>query len=216
MNKISESMNFDFEFISPMEVDFEESAIGVALVKGTLLSEGISRNGNLYTLDQMGKIASSAEGVPIYYGTMNKRIDGVNVENAHANIEPHRVGEIMKTWIEESGRKIKFIAKIFSTDLFPHLVEEIKQGWGVSIGGKGDAQYIIDSMKRVLTKVFNLTVNHVQLLRPETPRGQEEAQIECADQKEFQESMLFHELPEPNFKVKEIRMREGDSVTFSI
>lgn len=213
-----EEMNFTFEFTSPMEVDVAETAIGVAIIKGTLLSEGISRNGNLYSLDQMEKIAKTAEGAPIYYGVMSTPtlMNGVPVKNAHANIEQNLVGQIMQTFLDPIAKKIRFIAKLFSTEQFPHLIEEVKQGWGVSIGGKGKARFVLDALGRILTKIFDLTVNHVQLLRPETPRGQEAAQIESAEPKEIQESMIFYELPKPNFQVKEIKVHEGDSVTFEI
>jgi hypothetical protein len=210
-------MNFTFEFTSPMEVDVAETAIGVAIIKGTLLSEGISRNGNLYTLDQMEKIAKTAEGAPIFYGTMANSIkNGVPVKNAHANIEPNLVGQIMQTFLDPIAKKIRFIAKLFSTEQFPHLIEEVKQGWGVSIGGNGKARFVLDALGRILTKIFDLTVNHVQLLRPETPRGQESAQVESAEPKEIQESMIFYELPKPDFQIRELKLREGDSVTFKV
>lgn len=211
-----EEMNFTFEFTSPMEVDVAESTIGVAIIKGTLLSEGISSNGNLYTLDQMEKIAKTAEGAPIYYGTMMRTMNGIPVKNAHANIIPNLVGQIMQTFLDPIAKKIRFIAKLFSTEQFPHLIKEVKQGWGVSIGGKGRARFVLDSLGRILTKIFDLTVNHVQLLRPETPRGQNAAQVESAEPKEIQESMMFYELPKPDFQVKEVKVREGDSVTFEI
>ena len=213
----NEEMNFTFEFTSPMEVDVAETAIGVAIIKGTLLSEGISRNGNLYTLDQMEKIAKTAEGAPIFYGTMaNSIMNGVPVKNAHANIEPNLVGQIMQTFLDPFTKKIRFIAKLFSTEQFPHLIEEVKQGWGVSIGGRGKARFVLDALGRILTKIFDLTVNHVQLLRPETPRGQESAQVESAEPKEIQESMIFYELPKPDFQIRELKLREGDSVTFKV
>lgn len=215
---IDEEMNFSFEFTSPMEVEIAETAIGVALIKGTLLREGISRNGNIYSLDQMEKIAKTAEGAPIFYGTM-LRIDentGLRNKNAHANVQPNFVGQIMQTFLDPIARKIRFIAKLFSTEEFPHLIEEVKQGWGVSIGGKGRARFVLDSFGRILTKIFDLTVNHVQLLRPETQRGQEEAQVESTEMREIQESMVFYELPKPDFQIKEIRLREGDSITFEI
>jgi len=213
----NEEMNFTFEFTSPMEVDVAETAIGVAIIKGTLLSEGISRNGNLYTLDQMEKIAKTVEGAPIFYGTMaNSIMNGVPVKNAHANIEPNLVGQIMQTFLDPIAKKIRFIAKLFSTEQFPHLIEEVKQGWGVSIGGRGKARFVLDALGRILTKIFDLTVNHVQLLRPETPRGQESAQVESAEPKEIQESMIFYELPKPDFQIRELKLREGDSVTFKV
>jgi len=218
-NEIDEEMNFTFEFTSPTSVDVEESAIGVALIKGTLLAEGMSRNGNLYTLDQMEKIARTAEGAPIFYGTMEK-IDpntGVNTKNMHANIEPMKVGKILQTFLDPIARKIKFIAQIVASEMFPHLIEEVKHGWGISIGGSGKACFVFDkTFKRILTKVMDLTVNHVQLLPPSLPRGQDAAQVEGdPEPRDFQESMVFYELPpEPKVNITEIHLGAGTKIEF--
>ena len=212
-------MNFQFEFTSPTFVEIEESSIGVALIRGTLLAEGTSRNGNLYTLDQMEKIAKTAEGAPIYYGTMEK-IDpntGVKTKGMHANIEPTRIGKIMTTYLDLVARKIKFVAQIVANEMFPHLIEEVKHGWGISIGGSGKAYFVFDkTFKRILTKVMDLTVTHVQLLPPTVIRGQDVAQIEGdPEPRDFQESMIFYELPpEPKVHVTEIHLGAGTKIEF--
>lgn len=216
-NIVNEVMNFQFEFTSPMFIDLEETNIGVAIIRGTLLAEGISKNGNLYTFDQLQHIAETAEGVPIYYGTTTKLNPntGILTDNMHNNLGENIVGKIMKTWVDAVDRKIKFIAQLVANANFPNLIEQVKKGWGVSIGGKGTARFIVDSLKRVVTKIIGLTVNHVQLLSPDTSRGQEQAQIEEIN-RDVQESMMFHNLPKAKIDITEIHIGEGTSVNFDI
>lgn len=187
MTMIEESMKFYFEFTSPLLIEIEESLLGVAMVTGTLLSEGISKNGNLYTLDEMEQIARTAKGVPIYFGTMRKinPNTGKLTANMHQNIEDAKVGEIFETWVDKIARKIKFRAHIIDNPNFPNLIDQVKRGWGVSIGGKGLGQKFIDASGRIITKIMNMIVNHVQLLEPDTPRGQDEATVEDAEPKQF-------------------------------
>lgn len=186
-------MRFDFEFTSPVFVEVEESGTGVAMISGTLLAEGMSRNGNLYTVDEMENIAKTVKGAPIYFGTMTKMDSntGLLTKNMHANVEPNLVGRIMECFYDKIAKKIKFIAHILNTEKYPHLVEEVKHGWGVSIGGKGIGRTLIDMAGRLITKILGLRVSHVQLLAPDVPRGQDAAQVESKEIKEVQESMLI-------------------------
>jgi hypothetical protein len=193
MTTIQESMGFDFEFTSPLAIEVEESLLGVAMITGTLLAEGLSKNGRLYTLDEMEQIADTAKGVPIYYGTMKKWLNGQLTNNAHANVEETRVGEITETWIDKLARKIKFRAHIVNSSNFPNLVDQVKKGWGVSIGGKGMAQRLIDTAGREIMKIIDMIVSHVQLLEPNTPRGQDEAQVEDSEPKMIEESFSWVE-----------------------
>lgn len=194
-----EEMTFDWQHISPVALDIEEAEQGVAIIKGTLLSEGVTGNGHLYTLDEMESIARQAEGVDIYYGTMTKFEEsvGMYVKNAHADVDENKVGKIMKTLFDRAARKITFIAQILNTDKFPDLINKVKKGWGISVGGKGKGRFILDSLGRLVTKVCGMQVNHVSLLDPNTPRGQQSAQVESEPiTQEFQESMVIYELPQ--------------------
>lgn len=186
---------FIWEFASPTVIDIEETEQGVAIIKGTLLAEGVTKNGNLYTIDEMEGIAASAEGKPIYFGTMTKFDEtlGLVKKNAHADIETNRVGRIMKTIFNAAKRKIEYIAQIMNTETFPDLISRVKKGWGISISGKGKGQLLLDTLGRIVTKAKGLIINSVQLLEPDTPRGQNQAQVE--DVSEFQESMIFYEVP---------------------
>jgi hypothetical protein len=195
MTEIEESMKFDFEFTSPLFFEIEESAIGVAMITGTLLSEGISRNGNEYTLSTMEQIAQTAIGAPIFFGTTT-RVDpntGLLTKNMHLKEQYAQVGEITETWIDKVAKKIKFRAHIVGNEYFPKLIEEVKKGWGVSIGGKGFGKTFFDAAGRKITKILSMIVNHVQLLSPDMPAGVEDAKVESAEPKIIQESMTWVE-----------------------
>lgn len=196
---------FPFEYISPAQVSIEESAVGVAIISGTLLSEGISRNGNLYTVEEMEHIAHQGEGIPIYVGTKTgfDQNTGLRCKNLHDRKEDNCVGEIMRTVFDPISRKIKFWAKIFNTEKYPDLIEKVKtSGWGVSIGGIATkAKHIIDGItNKIVTKIMGLELNHVQLLAPNEVRGMDSARVENV---QVQESMIFYEMPKRRtFEVK--------------
>ena len=190
-DRINEEFIFPFEFRTPLTIIQEAKKEGVALIQGTLLAEGVSRNGNLYTIEEMERIAKQAEGTPIYYGTMTK-IDpqtGMIIRNAHANIPENKVGRIIKAWLDRKARKIRFIAEVVNTPKFPDIIKKIKSGWGISIGGIATkAKYVMDKIGRILLKVLGLKLNHVQLLSPSTLRGMQSAKVEKV---QIQETMIM-------------------------
>ena len=197
---------FPFEFISPTEISIEESAQGVAIITGTLLREGTSKNGNLYTIEEMQRIADQAEGIPIYVGTMTKRDPNLGImrKGMHANIIKHRVGKIIRAVFNKAKRVIKYWAELVNTKIHPKIIEEVKAGWGVSIGGLATkAKIVLDSFGRILTKVLGLKLNHVQLLPPNAIRGQDEAQVTGV---EIQESMIFYEPIVPKRRIVEVEI----------
>lgn len=206
---IQEEMRFPFEFISPTVVTIEESSTGVAMISGTLLAEGISRNGNVYTVSEMKKIAEQAVGMPIYVGTMTK-LDpnlGVRRKGMHANVEKNRVGKIINAVFNKIARKIKYWAELVNTEAYPKIIEEVKAGWGISIGGIATkAKIILDQFGRILTKVLGMKLTHIQLLPPDVVRGQDVAKVEGV---EIQESMIFYDVPEPKFTVKKVILGKG-------
>ena len=206
---VEQMVMFPFEFISPTEITIEESASGVAMVTGTLLREGVSRNGNLYTVSEMENIANQAEGMPIYVGTTTK-VDpnyGIKRDNTHANFEENRVGRIIRTVFNKVKRIIKFWAELVNTKSHPKIIEEVKQGWGISIGGIATkAKVVMDEVGRLLIKVLGMKLKHVQLLAPHIARGQVEAQV---DGVEIQESMVFYDLPKQTMEVNKIDLGHG-------
>lgn len=193
VDRIIEQMNFPFEFITPTEVIIEETSTGVAMIRGTLLREGTSRNGNLYTIKEMKAIAKRTEGQPIYVGVTEK-LDpnlGIRRKGMHANTKPNKVGRIIQTIFNKAKRVVKFVGEIVNTAQHPDIISKVKSGWGISIGGVAEkARLIIEESGRIVTKVMGMVVNHVQLLAPWVKRGQDEAIVENV---QIQESMIFYE-----------------------
>lgn len=212
MSQIEEQMiMFPFEYISPAYISIEESFHGVAIITGTLLAEGISRNGNLYTVEEMALIAPQAEGMPLYVGTM-EGIDpntGLKIKGLHANLEENRVGRIIRAVFDPITRKIKFWAEVVNTAIHSDIIKKIKEGWGVSIGGIAtNAHWAVDKItKRLVTCIKGLQLNHVQLLAPNIIRGMDSAQVEGV---QVQESMIFgEEFKEPSIRIERIRIKTG-------
>lgn len=194
---VEQMVMFPFEFIAPTEIEIEETASGVALIKGVLLREGTSKNGNLYTISEMEKIAKQAEGMPIYVGTTTK-VDpnyGIARKGMHNNTTPNKVGKILSATFDKTKRVIRYIAQILNTVVHPKIIEEVKAGWGISIGGVcTKARLVIDGVGRVLTKVLGMKLNHVQLIPPNVIRGQDEAIV---SEVQIQETMIIYEtIPE--------------------
>ena len=208
---------FPFEYISPTHISIEESYRGVAIITGTLLAEGISRNGNLYTVEEMANIAPQAEGMPIYVGTMEgiNPNTGLKVKGIHANLEENRVGRIIRAVFDPIARKIKFWAEIVNTANHSDIIQKIKKGWGISIGGIAtNAKYTLDKIaNRIVTKIMGLQLNHVQLLAPNVIRGMDSAQVEGV---QVQESMLFYEFKEPKVRIERIRIKTGYRVVADV
>lgn len=198
---IQEQMNFPFEFLAPTEIEIEESSQGVALIRGIMLREGVSNNGNLYTVPVMEEIASQAEGMPLYVGTATK-IDpnlGIKRNNMHADFEDNRVGRIIQCIYDPIKRVIRYIAELVNTANHPRIIEEVKAGWGVSIKGLANAQIVLDG-KKMLYKIVNMTFKSLQLLAPHVVLGQNEARVESV---EIQETMIFDE-PEGLSKIFDV------------
>lgn len=184
-------MDFPFNFISPIDIKIEETSNGVAIIEGTLLKEGVSRNGNLYTIEDMENIAEKARGVQINFGVVRKIDDtfGALVKTLHDETESAVVGKIMETFIDAKDRAIKFIGHVVNTDKYPDIINRIKAGWGVSIGGWAKkAMYIPHKLRGMVLKIKDMLVTHVQLVPPNIVRGQAAAQVEKVH---VQEVMIF-------------------------
>lgn len=174
-------MEFPYLFYTPVEITIEETTQGVAMLKGTLLVEGLSRNKNIYTIEEMQSIAKRAEGVPMYYGVKDdiNPNTGMPSKNLHADDSENRIGKIIKTAFDAIKRKITFIAEVANTPKFPDIIKKIKSGWGVSIGGfVTKAHWVVDKVKGLCMKIHDMTVEHVQLVDPSVVRGQDEAKVE--------------------------------------
>jgi hypothetical protein len=213
---------FNFEFKSKStEVTIEETNGGKrALIQGTMLREGVSGNGFLYTIEEMQNIAKQAEGVPIFIGSCTK-LDtnyGVIRDGKHANYEDNKVGRIISAVFDPIKRVIKYLAEIVNTKTHPRVIEEVKAGWGVSIGGTADANLVLDKANRLFYKVTGMIFQHLQLLAPHIQLGQNEARvegIEVQETLEIQESMIFTELSMP-YRITSIETDgiSGVSITY--
>lgn len=190
---VQEMRMFPFEFIAPVKVDIEETAHGVAIIKGTLLAEGVSRNGNVYTINEMKEIAKQAKDMPIYVGTMTKMdpLTGIIKKHMHRDKKEHLVGRILEAFFHKASRTIKYVAELVNSKIHPKIIQEVKAGWGVSIGGVAHkAQLVLDTFGRILTKILGMKLNHIQLLPPHVIAGQDEAKVEEVT---VQESMIITE-----------------------
>lgn len=186
-------MKFSFEFKSPIIV--QETAQGRAIISGTLLIEGISRNKNVYEIEEMENIANRAIGVPMYYGVKEdiNPNTGLMTKNLHDDSESNKIGRIIKTTLDKINRKITFIAEVVNTNKFPDLIKRIKSGWGVSVGGfVTKANWVVDKIKGLCMKIKDMVVEHVALVEPSIVRGQDEAKVENVS---IQECMTFDKIP---------------------
>lgn len=202
-------MVFPFNFISPVNIEIEEVSQGVALIKGILLVEGISRNKNLYTIEEMESIAERTIGVPIHFGVTTKinPNTGLLTKNLHDDSNESQVGKILQTFLDKINRKITFIGEVVNTEQFPDLISKIRKGWGISVGGfVTKANYVVDKIKGIVLKIKDLIVEHVTIVPPTIVRGQDEAQIDSVN---IQETMIFG-FPE---EIIEIKIGKGVKVT---
>lgn len=187
VNVIKTFENIGFDFESPIEV--QESTGFKSLIRGTLLSEGISRNGHLYTIEELENVVQQCKDLPIFFGTTTG-IDpntGRLSRNIHDTSKPP-IGKVLRAWLE--GRKIKFIGEVFGS-----VSRMVTKGFGISIKGFAkNAKYVVTESKQLVLKIGNLIMHSVQLFSPHTARGMESAQVESV---EVQESMVFDSVLSP-------------------
>lgn len=170
--RIKRIRDVPFQFESGVSV--EESKQKSTVIKGVLLSEGISGNGNLYTVEEMKDIAKQAFGIPLYYG--------VDWLNRHAKGEP--IGKIVKAKFDSVAKKIIFWAKITNQK----IAESVQKGWKVSIGGSAKfVQYMLTNLGKIVMRLKGITLEHLQLFEPHVKAGVSDAQVEQV----IEESMRF-------------------------
>ncbi len=116
--------------------------------------------------------------------------NGLLMKNMHDNREENRIGKILKTVWSKTKRKVRFVAEVFNTERHPNLIKKLKNGFGVSIGG-----YVIRAIRsfdklsrRLVMKIKNLVVEHIQIVPPSVVTGQSEAKVEDV---QIQECMVF-------------------------
>lgn len=192
--KISETSHkkngIEFTFTSPITVS-ETKELSKAIIEGTLLVEGVSKNGNLYTIEEMQNIAEQSVNKPIYYGTKTgiEPNTGLPARNLHDDREENRIGKILSTKLDTVKRKITFIAEVVNTSKFPNIVSKIRSGFGISINGfVSEAKHVVGAFGKRILKIVNMVVTNIQLVAPHVIRGQDEAKVESVH---VTETMVF-------------------------
>ena len=152
-----------FEFTAPIVSETKEKQ---KFIRGTLVSEGLSRNKNYYTFESLRSIAQTSVGKLLYFGVDPK---------SHRHIEKEPIGRITATWFSKRLRRVFFKALI--TD--KQIAETVQTGWGVSIKGlvrKG--KYLLDSFGKMILKIGDLLIQSVQLIDPTVKTGVSSAKVE--------------------------------------
>jgi hypothetical protein len=171
------------KFSYDTSIAIHEVGNGSITISGTLLVEGVSKNHRLYELAEMEKIAEQTVGVPIISGI--KKVVGSDgkLRTLHDDSPVNTVGKITKTTLKMKQRKIDFVGQIWNTPKYPHIVQEVKQCWGISIGGIiASAHEIFDKVRGKLIQIKDMIVQHVCLIPPNISRGQDAAQVETVNE----------------------------------
>jgi len=168
MSYLSEIIEVNYR--SPIEVI--ETRGNSALISANLIRLDVpTGNGRIYRFVEAERIAKEAVGKPVrLFATWLGK---------HIHKKSHEVGRILKTWIDQTRRSIRGIVEIKNTKHFPHIVQEVKKNWGVSVGGHVDGFQLINKAGRLFAKCINFAITHLQLLKPDTPRGDEGAIVEA-------------------------------------
>jgi len=165
-----------FVFTAPITVSESEKQ---TFIVGCLMSEGLSRNKNLYTFESLSSIAESAISKPIYFGTTTKFKDGLIIHGKHDLSKPS-IGRIIKTWFDKKLKKVFFKALITDKTI------PIEEGFGVSIMGKArKATFLKDAFGHLITKISEVFIESVQLFNPNIKRGVESATVHKVVEESF-------------------------------
>lgn len=169
----------DITYLSPFTIEETESKDYLVL-NTCFLSEGMTGNGHMYTFSEMKRIVKQLIGKNVFFGATKK--------GKHIKDEKHTIGEVISAFLDTAKRKIYGKIKIYNTKTFPNLINTVRsygRGMGISIGGAGGLvpllknglPVLIKTGHGFLSKVVNMIVKHVQLIPPNVPRGQQEAQV---------------------------------------
>jgi len=185
---------FEFTFKSPLIL--EESFKDYVMVEATLLTEGRSTHGFLYTVPDadFNLVAESAVDKNVYFGvdvfgqhkapSANKGevwLQSHNDSVSGDNVEP--VGKIVKSWFDRLARRVKAKIKIWDTS----LMSKIRKGFKISIRGLFDKFKDVFHNGQLSRKVFGLRIKDVQIVPPEKGVGVKGAKVE----KILEETMDF-------------------------
>jgi hypothetical protein len=192
-------MEYNFVITTPLEV--EETFSDRVILTGTVLRlDSATKNGRIYQIEEAEQIAQGLVGMPVYFGvrppTLVNTPLGLAVERGKHDRDGDSVGRVFKTLHDKANNIIKAWVEVWNNSRFPDLVQRIKKGWGFSIGGIAQDMKntgVLNSVGRAIKKVFGMKPNHLQLIEPEVPRGQEDAKVE--DVQAVQETLEFDPCP---------------------
>ena len=189
------SLDYNLEFVVTGPLEIEETFQSRALLSGIFLKlDSATKNGNEYQVEEGQQIANGLVGMPVYFGADP-------FTNKHIKNPENQVGRVIKTLFDKAAKIIKGTIEIFNTKTFPDIVQRVKNGWGFSIGGKAailQKTGLINQIGRAIKRVFGMKPNHLQLLEPIVPRGQEEAAVDDVNLQEtlaIEESLEFDPCP---------------------
>jgi hypothetical protein len=172
-------MSSNIIFNSPFVIE-EAISKDYSILRTCFLSEGLSGNGRYYQFNDFPKIAKDLVGKVVRYGA--------DEAGRHLKDKVYEIGEVISTWVDETTHKIMGRIKVWNTEKYPKIIDTIKslgKGMGISVGGNGGLEPILNDGLPVLTttghgflaKVVNFIVNHVQLIPANVPRGQQDAKV---------------------------------------
>jgi len=202
------SMDMEFMFTSPLIL--EETAKNYVMVEATLLTEGLSKRGKLYTIDDTDfyLVAETALNKPVYYGTnifgehKAPPVKGIWSQlhsGVYGNVKP--IGKLVKTWVDRVARKVKAKIKIWDKD----IMHRIKEGFKISVRGLFDSfKYVMYKGRKAL-KPLKLRIKDIQLLEPTTRVGVSGAKVERI----LEETMSFNFRTEEEDMIIATLVREG-------
>lgn len=183
-------MEEKFEFIFTGGLEVEEAFSDRAVLSGIFLRlNKATQNGREYLIEEADQIVRGLVGMPVYFG-----VDSIT--NKHMNVPSHQVGRVIKAVYDRAKKVIRGAVEVWNTKVFPSLVEKIRKGFGFSIGGKAmDLQPTgtLNRIGRAIMRVIGMRPNHLQLLEPKVPRGQQEAKV--TDVQPVEESLEFDPCP---------------------
>jgi len=166
------------------KIDVMETEGGRAYLTGTLIRLDVpTGNNRVYRFEEGEKIAAEAVGKPVQIG-------GVSMGEHFADTK-YKIGRILKAWVDGARKVIRGVVEIWNTDKLPNIVSEVKRNWGLSIGGEIDGFQLLSKGKNLLMKCINFAITHLQILRPNEPRGDREAVIDMVSNTPIYESIGF-------------------------
>jgi hypothetical protein len=207
-------------YTSPIEV--VETVGGKTHLTGTLIRLDVpTGNGRIYRFEEAEKIAHEAVGKPVRIGVDWKREHVGFTKETRNQAEKVTIGKILKAWVDRAKKAVKGVIEIANTTAFPRIVQEVKRGWAFSVGGFIDGFQLLSKAGRLLMKCLNFAIDHLQLLRPNEPRGDRGAVVEMVASQPVGESISFSQNPlsylvldtDPFYRIKgsgvrRVRIRE--------